>query len=119
LVSACDGNIDSAERDAIARAATLLDASGAALEPSNLLDRCAKLAEGEPIKTELDRVGTELRAAEMAGEGVKVAAVIALVSQGMSLGEFAALRRLAEAAALPEEALAALIADADRALNAT
>jgi tellurite resistance protein len=119
LISACDGTVDDAERDAIRRAAAVLGASGAETEPTKLLERCAKLAEGEQIKAEIDRVGAELRAADVAHAGVTAAAVIALVSQGMSLGELAALRRLANAAGLPEEKLEPLIANADSELDAS
>jgi hypothetical protein len=118
LISACDGSVDDAERDAIRRAALVLGAASSESDAGGMLSRCLKVAQGEQIKAEIDRVGADLAAAGVAREGVIAAAVIGLVSQGMSLGELEALRRLASAAGLAEEALGPLIDVADSTLNA-
>ena len=118
LISACDGSVDEAERDAIRRAALVLGANAGESDAGGMLSRCSKLAEGEQIKAEIDRIGAELGAGGVAREGVVAAAVVGLVSQGLSLGELEALRRLASAAGLPEDALGPLIDIADAALSA-
>jgi hypothetical protein len=118
LISACDGNVDDAERDAIRRAASVLGAASGESDAGGMLSRCLKVAQGEQIKAEIDRVGASLAAAGVAREGVVAAAVAGLVSQGMSLGELEALRRLANAAGLAEEALGPLIDVADATLSA-
>jgi hypothetical protein len=117
LISACDGNVDAAERDAIRRASMVLGASGTESDASNMLDRALSFSGGEQIKVELDRVGAELGAAGVGREGVVAAAVVGLVSQGMSLGELEALRRLAAAAGLEDAAVGALIEVADATLG--
>jgi hypothetical protein len=118
LISASDGSVDDAERDAIGRAAAVLGANAAESDAGGMLSRCLKLTQGELIKAELDRVGAELAAGGVAREGVLTAVVVGLVSQGLSLGELEALRRLARAAELSEDALSALIDAADAALSA-
>ena len=118
LISASDGSVDDAERDAIRRAAALLGANAAESDAGGLLSRCLKLTQGERISAELDRVGAELAAGGVAHEGVLTAAVVGLVSQGLSLGELEALRRLASAAGLPEDSLGSLIEAADATLSA-
>ena len=119
LISACDGSVDDAERDAIQRAAILLGASREESDPGTLLARCLAVAESEQIKAELARVGAELHAAGVAREGVVAAAVVGLVSQGMSLGELEALRLLATAAGMDPAAVGPLIDVADSTLNAS
>jgi hypothetical protein len=118
LISACDGSVDEAERDAIVRAALLLGASAEEADVDQLLERCLVFAESERLAAEIDRVGAELAAAGVAREGVVAAAVVGLVSQGLSLGELEALRRLAAAARLDESAMGPLIDVADSTLSA-
>jgi hypothetical protein len=108
LISACDGSIDEAERDAIRRASAVLGATEPELDADNLLQRALALAHSERIELELERVGAELGAAGVAREAVVTAAVVGLVSQGMSLGELEALRRLAVAAGFEESAIGPL-----------
>jgi tRNA threonylcarbamoyladenosine modification (KEOPS) complex Cgi121 subunit len=118
LISACDGSVDDAERDAIRRAAALLGANADESVADGMLSRCLRLATSEQIKAEIDRVGAELAAEGIAREGVLAATVVGLVSQGLSLGELEALRRLAAAAGLAEEALGPLVEVADSTLSA-
>ncbi len=118
LIAACDGNVDDSERDAIRRAAVVLGASHEESDPGALLDRCLAVAASEQIKVEIERVGRQLKAAGVAREGVVAAAVVGLVSQGMSLGELEALRLLAAAAGMDPAAVGPLIDVADSTLNA-
>ena len=119
LISSCDGSVDDAERDAIRRAALVLGATSDEADAGTLLDRCLEVAQSEQIKAELDRVGAELARAGATREGVVAAAVVGLVSQGMSLGELEALRRLAGAAGMDAAAVGSLIDVADSTLSAT
>ncbi len=118
LISASDGSVDDAERDAIARMAKVLGAARGEAEPTGMLVRAEKLAETPAFQDELLRVGAELGRARVAREGVLAAAVVALVSEGMSLGELEALRALARAAGLAEDSLGPLIEVADSTLSA-
>jgi DnaJ-domain-containing protein 1 len=118
LISASDGSVDDAERDAVRRAALVLGASAEESDLGDLLERCLGFADSEQIKVEIDRVGAALAAAGVAREGVVAAAVVGLVSQGMSLGELEALRRLASAAGMDTAAVGPLIDVADSTLSA-
>lgn len=118
LISACDGSVDEAERDAITRMAVVLGAAPAETDPSGMLARAVKSAETPEFRRELEQVGAELGRARVAREGVLAAAVVALVSEGMSLGELEALRCLARAAGLADESLGPLIDVADSTLSA-
>jgi hypothetical protein len=118
LISACDGSIDAAERDAIRRAAVVLGASTGESDSADLLSRSLQLAAGDQLKSELARVGAALAAAGVAREGLVAATVVGLVSQGLSLGELEALRWLASAAGLDEASLGPLIDVADATLSA-
>ena len=118
LISACDGQVDEAERDAIRRASVLLGATGPECDAGNMIDRALSSSRGEQIKPVIDRVGGELAVAGVAREGLLGAAVVGLVSQGMSLGELEALRRLARAAGVDESTLGPLIDVADATLGA-
>jgi hypothetical protein len=118
LISACDGSVDDAERDALCRTAAVLNAAPAEFDVAELVNRSLKFADSELIKVELDRVGKELASADVAREGILAAAVVGLVSEGLSLGELAALRQLAAAAGMEEAALGPLIDAADAALSA-
>jgi len=119
LISACDGSVDPAERDALRRVAVVLGLSVVESEASDLLALPLKAAESEQIKAEIDRVGAKLAAAGVAREGLIAAAVVGLVSQGMSLGELEALRRLALAAGVDEATVGPLIEVADSTLSAS
>jgi len=117
LVSAADGDVGPAERDAIGRLAKILGAEGDADWLDTRLDELAKVATTAEIAEEADRIGAALAAAEVASEGVAAAAGVGLISEGMSLGELALLRRLANGAALPEDLLGAIVDGADAALT--
>jgi hypothetical protein len=116
LVSAADGEVDSAERDALERLAKRLRAEHDTTWMGARLDELTRLASSAGIAAEAERLGTWLKANDVAKEGLIAASVVGLVSQGMSLGELALLRRLATAAGFPEEELGALVDAADEAL---
>ncbi len=118
LVSVADRHVDDAERDAIVRLGKVLKAEAETtwwqarfveLEPTASTDR---------IAGEADRVGAALGSVGAAHGGVTAAAVVGLVSQGMSLGELAVLRRIALAAGIDEASLGAIVDKADAELMA-
>lgn len=112
-----DGNAESAELDAVERLAGVLRAE---LAPGALESRVAALLElekGAGFAAEVERIGAELRAAGLGREGVTAAAVVGLVSQGLSPGELAVLERLAAAAGLSEAELASIVTRADTDLS--
>ncbi|HEV8246961.1 MAG TPA: TerB family tellurite resistance protein [Polyangiaceae bacterium] len=119
LVSAADGDIDPAERDAILRLATLLGVADEEAWLDARLEDFKRLSPSERIADEADRVGADLASSKVASEGVATAAAIGLISEGMSLGELSILRRLAVAAGLPEEMLSVIVEGADAALTRT
>ncbi len=82
-----------------------------------LLNRALGFSHSAQLKVEIARVGAELAAAAAAREGVLAAAVVGLVSQGMSLGELEALRQLAVAAGLDEASVGPLIDVVDATLS--
>jgi hypothetical protein len=117
LISAADGDVDPAERDALGCLAKLLGAENELPWMMTRVDELAKLASSTGIATEAERIGGLLRASDVASPGVVAAAVVALVSQGMSLGELTLLRRLAIASGVPEEAIGPIVESADAALS--
>jgi tellurite resistance protein len=117
LVSAADGEVDPAERDAISRLAGLLGADAETEHLDARLSEMSKMSATAAIADEADRVGARLLAADVVSNGVAAAAVVGLVSHGMSLGELAVLRRVADAARLPEHLLGEIVDSADAALT--
>ncbi|HTQ08096.1 MAG TPA: hypothetical protein VMI54_29785 [Polyangiaceae bacterium] len=118
LVAVADGSVDASERDAIARLAAFM---GGGDEEHAFVDaRLGELiaaASSERIAAEATRAGRELVAARVGLEGVSAAVIVALVSEGMSLGELELLRHLAAAADIPDGSLAPLVEGADRVLG--
>jgi hypothetical protein len=117
LVSAVDGDVDPAERDALRRLCTTLHAEN---EQSFVETTAAQLtahSAHDRIATEAARAGNALRVQGVALEGLVAAATIALVSHGMSLGELEALRALARGAGIAEEQLGPLVEACDAALG--
>ncbi len=117
LVSASDGEVDAAERDAIIRLAGLVGVHGEELWIDSRLEDFKRASSSEKIAEEADLIGDALDLAKVASEGIGAAAAIALVTEGLSLGELAILRRIAVAAKLPEEMLVAIVDGADAALS--
>jgi uncharacterized membrane protein YebE (DUF533 family) len=117
LVAVADGNVDASERDAIARLASLIGAPDEAAFVDSRLQDLTAAASSERIAAEATRVGQSLLNAAVALEGVTAAVVIALVSDGMSLGELELLRHLADACGIPDGSLPTLVEGADRVLS--
>jgi hypothetical protein len=116
LVSAADGDVDAGEKDAVLRLAKLLDAKEEASWVEMRLEELAKTASGEAISAEADQIGARLKETGAARQGLIAAAVVGLISQGMSLGELSMLRRLGAAAGIDEEAIGPIVDEADAAL---
>ena len=113
LLSMSDGSADVGERDAIARLARVIDADVGAGWIDSKLSELEKME----IATEADRIGALLAKANAGRAGVVAAAVIGLVSQGLTLGEVTALRRLGLAAGVPDDAIGPIVEAADAALD--
>jgi hypothetical protein len=116
LVAVADGQVQAGELDTLAEVAELVGASG---ERAWLESRVRALAEvsGSPqIVAEATRIGGELVRRQAGLEGITTAAVVALVSEGMSLGELQLLRELARVAGVQEGVLPAVVETAERAL---
>ncbi len=119
LIAVADGIVDSSERDAIARLLAIIGASDERAFVETRLTELAAAAASERVVAEATRIGQSLVTAAVGLEGVTAAVVIALVSDGMSLGELELLRHLADAAGIPDGSLPALVEGADRVLGET
>jgi hypothetical protein len=116
LVAAVDGDIESSERDALGRAAKTLGADSETAWLDERLAELVRFSQSDRIGSEADRIGAALKSAGVAGEGVALAAVVALVSEGLSEGELGALRRLAKASGIADGELAQVVESAEAAL---
>ncbi|HMI86797.1 MAG TPA: hypothetical protein VK550_22040 [Polyangiaceae bacterium] len=117
LLSAVDGEVDPAERDALLRLAKLMGAENDRPWIMSRLEDLLKLAASSGIASEAERLGASLKTNEVAMPALVAATVVALVSQGMSLGELALLRRLGEASGIAEDQLGPVVDAADLALS--
>jgi hypothetical protein len=116
LIAVADGEVQEGELDAIRRAA---QAIGAADQRDWLVGRARELsalARSPAIVAEATRIGESLVKERLGLEGITFATVIALVSDGMSLGELELLRELARVAGVADGSLPAVIETAERAL---
>jgi hypothetical protein len=118
LVALADGSLESAEQDAIVRLAKLIGASDQREWIDARLLELGVVASTDQVTAEARRIGRELQTAAVPVEGLTAAVVVALVSDGMSLGELELLRQLADAAGIPDGSLPALVEGADRVLSA-
>ena len=116
LLCVSDGNAESAEVDALGRLAKLLGVDAAATGLDERVRAFLELERGDGFAAEVARVGATLRAAGLGREGVIAAAVVGLVSEGLSAGELAVLQKLAEAAAVSEADVADIVTQVDAAL---
>ncbi len=114
LVTASDGAIDAAERDALAAIASKIGVEPAALDRE--IVELSRITTSDDLASRAASVGRDLAAHGVSEAGLAAAVVAGLVSQGLSLGEIAMLRAIAAAAGYQEEALGALIERADAAL---
>lgn len=117
LIAVADGVVEASEGDAIARLAERIGAKGVAGWIEERLGVLARAASSEHVVAEAKRIGRDLLGTGVGVEGVSAAVIVALVSDGMSLGELELLRPLAEAAGIPDGSLPALIEGADRVLG--
>ena len=117
LVTASDGALDEAERDALGAIASKIGVGTAALAEE--IADFTRLATGDGMASRATAIGRDLAARRVVEGGLAAAAVAGLVSHGLSLGELAALRAIAAAAGYPEDSLGTLIERADAALMAS
>jgi len=119
LIAVADGEVQAGELDGIVRLAELI---GAPDQQAWLTERAralAAVARSPSIVTEATRIGQALIAEGVGLEGITAAVVIALVSDGMSLGELELLRELARVAGVLDGSLPAIIDGAERSLMAS
>jgi hypothetical protein len=117
LLCASDGNADSAEIDALRRLSELLGAGVTSKALDDRIRAFVELEQTEGFAAEVARVGATLRATGLGREGVIAAAVVGLVSEGLSEGELAVLETLALAAAVSETAVADIVTQAEAELS--
>src|SRR3954468_13901985 len=87
LLCACDGNAEASERDAVTRLTALLEANIAPADLNARIERLLELERSGGFEQEVERVGAALHAASLGRAGVMAAAVVGLVSHGLSAGE--------------------------------
>ncbi len=117
FVTASDGILDEAERDALCAIAAKIGLGTAALEEE--MAELSRITISDGLASRASAIGRDLAAQRVAEDGLAAAAVAGLVSHGLSLGELTALRTIATAAGYPEESLGTLIERADAALMAS
>lgn len=119
IAAAADGAVEAAERDAVRKLADFLGLGAERGVWSDRIEQLAAFAGDTQLTTAAEASGQKLAALGVAEEGLSAAAAIALVSQGLSLGELALLRRMSAAARVDDERLAELIERTDSALAGT
>jgi len=117
LLCASDGNAESAELDALRRLVALLGANVSSASLDQRIRNFVELEQSDGFAAEVARVGAALRATGLGREGVIAAAVVGLVSEGLSAGELAVLETLAVAAGVSEAELANVVTQAEARLN--
>ena len=111
LVAAADAEVDQAELDALQALTSKLDVAPAAMQAQ--VDEVLRLVESGGLADRAVAIGTDLARAGVAEAGITAAAVAALVSHGLALGELEALRAIAKGAGYPDEDLGRLIERVD------
>jgi tellurite resistance protein len=101
LAALADGNVDTDERAALARAVELLS-QGAVIEweTENLLDACASRAKEEGAEKRAEAVGKTLEKLGQADAGMLVAALVARATNGVEKAEAEVLKQIGKAAGL-------------------
>jgi hypothetical protein len=117
LVAVADGSVEASEREALERLVKLVGAEAEMPWVQQRLGELEKVALSDEIAREAERVGQKLQACSAAVEGLTAAAVIGLVSQGMTLGELELLRHMGAAAGILDESISAMVESADQALD--
>jgi len=114
FVTAVDGDVDDAESDVVRTIGKKLGVDAAWVEDRRqVILRAAKDGSEQRAK----EIGEQLAARGVGHEGVIAAAVAALVSHGMSVGELEALRAIAKGAGIADERVADVVERADAALT--
>jgi hypothetical protein len=116
LVAVADGQVQSGEIATLGRLAELMAASDERAWIAERARALADIALSPAIVAEATRIGRALVAEGVGAEGITSAVVVALVSEGMSLGELELLRELARVAGVPDGSLPAVMENAERAL---
>lgn len=119
LVAVADGRMQSGELDTLGELASIIEAESEVPWVRSRAEALAAVSSSPDILTEATRIGGELVAHGIGLEGITAAAVVALVSEGMSLGELQLLRELARVAGVQDGALPAVVETAERALAAS
>jgi hypothetical protein len=114
LVTTADGIIDDAERNVVGAIAKKLDVDQTWARAHE--DELLQESKSEAIAARANAVGADLARTNAADAGLLAAAVAALVSHGMSLGELETLRAVAAGAGVTDVALAKIVEVADNAL---
>jgi hypothetical protein len=112
LVVTADAAYDEAERSALGAIAAKLGVDDGWVEA-----RVKELAKAEGLAVAARDIGAKLAEHRLAEAGLIAAAVAALVSEGMSIGELATLRAIAAGARFPDDELGPLVERADAALQ--
>ena len=114
FLSAVDGDVDDAEADVVRSLAAKLGVDAAWAENRRAV---VLRAAAEHSDERAKEIGAQLAARGVGAEGVTAAAVVALVSHGMSLGEVEALRAIAAGAGIADAQVEATVERADAALT--
>jgi hypothetical protein len=118
LIAVADGEVQSGELDAIRRLAEVIGATDQQVWLVERAQALAAVAKSPAIVTEATRIGKALIVEGVGLEGITSAVIVALVSDGMSLGELELLRELARVAGVSEGTLPAIVDNAERWLTA-
>jgi hypothetical protein len=113
LVVTADAAYDEAERSALGSIAEKLGVDDAFIDA-----RVKELAKAESLAMTARDIGAELARHGVTEAGLVAAAVAALVSEGMSIGELAALRAFAAGARFVDDDLGSIVERANTALQA-
>jgi hypothetical protein len=113
ILSAADASLHDAERDALEIIADKLG-----IEAGDLEDTVTQMAASSGFAADARAVGESLAKHGVAKEGILAGAAVALVSEGMSLGELAALRAIALGAGVADDDVQALVEKVDVELGA-
>lgn len=116
LIAVADRRVEPGEVDALVRLAEYIGAPDGRAWLEARAREFAAAAGSKQILAEATRVGQALVAEGVGLEGITSAVVIALVNEGMSLGELELLRELARVAGVPDGSLPAVVERAEREL---
>jgi hypothetical protein len=117
LLCVSDGSAESSELDVLRRIAVLLELDTPEAELGARVAALLELERSAALAPEVEALGQALRAASLGRLGLLAAAVVGVVSQGLSASELAMLEQLSEAAGVSEADAARIVAEADAALS--